>query len=158
MAHQCSGHNLVYNIMYDCCYWLRYTLLAWGITKKQVLYLIILESTHFWVTVSVSPVPSGTSLAAKPAIVHVALQEPKNYKCWLCKSQNHWLDQCRKFASMNQEDRLKAVKENHACFSCLKRAGRDHQASNWSRRRQCTEMYKDSQCKFYHHPLLHPTH
>ena len=49
--------------MYDCCYCLRYTLLAWGITKKQVRYLIILESTHFWVTVSVSPVPSGTSLA-----------------------------------------------------------------------------------------------
>ena len=84
--------------------------------------------------------------AAKPAIAHVAVQEAKNYKCWLCKSQNHWLDQCRKFASMNQEDRLKAVKENHACFSCLKQAGRDHQASNCS------------QCKFYHHPLLHPTH
>ena len=54
--------SVQYIIMYDCCYWLRYTLLAWGITKKQVLYLIILESTHFWVTVSVSPVPSGDSM------------------------------------------------------------------------------------------------
>ena len=55
--------SVQYIIMYDCCYCLRYTLLAGGITKKQVRYLIILESTHFWVTVSVSPVPSGTSLA-----------------------------------------------------------------------------------------------
>ena len=52
--------SVQYIIMYDCCYCLRYTLLAGGITKKQVRYLIILESTHFWVTVSVSPVPSGT--------------------------------------------------------------------------------------------------
>ena len=55
--------SVQYIIMYDCCYCLRYTLLAGGITKKQVRYLIILESTHLWVTVSVSPVPSGTSLA-----------------------------------------------------------------------------------------------
>ena len=55
--------SVQYIIMYYCCYCLRYTLLAGGITRNQVRYLIILESTHFWVTVSVSPVPSGTSMA-----------------------------------------------------------------------------------------------
>ena len=77
------------------------------------------------------------------------------HKCWICKSSSHWTDQCQKFASLNLEDRIKAVKENHACFSCLKRAGRDHRSSNCSRRRQCPEKSNGIQCPYYHHPLLH---
>jgi hypothetical protein len=51
---------------------------------------------------------------------------------------------------------MKVVKENHACFSCLKRAGRDHKVSNCTqRRRQRVEEVDGSQCKYYHHPLLH---
>ena len=57
------------------------------------------------------------------------------HKCWICKNSSHWTDQCQKFASLNLEDRIKAVKENHACFSCLKRAGRDHRSSNCSRKK-----------------------
>ena len=76
-------------------------------------------------------------------------------KCWLCKSSTHWPDQCHKFAALNADDRLKAVKDNHACFSCLKRAGRDHRISNCSRRKQCTEKENGVQCSWYHHPLLH---
>ena len=76
-------------------------------------------------------------------------------KCMLCKEATHWTDQCQKFLAMNPVDRLKSAKENHACFSCLKRAGRSHNMSNCSRRRQCQEMVNGQQCKFYHHPLLH---
>ena len=76
-------------------------------------------------------------------------------KCWLCKSPTHWPDQCQKFAALNADDRLKAVKDNHACFSCLKRAGRDHKTSNSNRRRQCTVKDNGVQCSWYHHPLLH---
>ena len=47
------------------------------------------------------------------------------------------------------------MKENHACLSCLKRAGRDHRSKNCSRGRQCTENSNGSQCPCYHHPLLH---
>jgi len=36
---------------------------------------------------------------------------------------SHWTDQCQKFVSLSLENRIKAVKENYACFSCLKRAG-----------------------------------
>ncbi len=76
-------------------------------------------------------------------------------KCWVCKNSNHFVDQCKKFASMSPSERLQAVKENHACYSCLKRAGRDHRASNCSRRRQCQEKENGNQCKYYHHHLLH---
>lgn len=77
------------------------------------------------------------------------------HKCWICKNSSHWTDQCQKFASLSLENRIKAVKENHACFSCLKRAGRDHRSANCSRRRQCPEKSDGSQCPYYHHPLLH---
>ena len=47
------------------------------------------------------------------------------------------------------------MKDNHACFSCLKRTGKDHRLSSCSRRRQCTEKSNGIQCTYYHHPLLH---
>ena len=78
-------------------------------------------------------------------------------KCWLCHNSSHWTDQCQKFPALSPEMRIKAVKENHACFSCLKRAGRDHRSVNCSRRRQCPEKTNGSQCPYYHHPLLHGT-
>ena len=76
-------------------------------------------------------------------------------KCWICQTSTHWVDQCRKFTSLNPQERLKAAKENHACFSCLKRAGRDHRTTSCSRRRQCPEKLNGIQCTYYHHPLLH---
>ncbi|CAB4004705.1 PREDICTED: uncharacterized protein LOC107337338, partial [Paramuricea clavata] len=78
-------------------------------------------------------------------------------KCWICDNLTHWVDQCEKFKSMSPEERLKTVRENHACFSCLKKAGRDHRASNCSRRKQCTQKISGVQCKYYHHILLHPS-
>ena len=78
-----------------------------------------------------------------------------NHKCWLCKTSTHWTNQCQKFTSMSPSDRFNTVKQNHGCFSCLKRAGRDHNVSNCSRRRQCSESFNGSQCKYFHHPLLH---
>ncbi len=72
------------------------------------------------------------------------------------KSRTHWVDQCEEFNSMSPDEGLKAVRENHACFSCLKKAGRDHRASNCSRRKQCTQKINGLQCKYHHHVLLHP--
>ena len=43
----------------------------------------------------------------------------------------------------------------HACFSSLKKAGKIYNSSNYSRRKQCTEKQNDTQCKYYHHLLLH---
>ena len=36
-----------------------------------------------------------------------------NPKCWVCKSSNHFVDQCRKFSAMNTSEGLQAVKDNH---------------------------------------------
>ena len=56
---------------------------------------------------------------------------------------------------MSPDERMKAVEDSHACFSCLKKAGRVHNSSNCSRRKQSTEKQDDTQCKYYHHPFLH---
>ena len=67
----------------------------------------------------------------------------------------HWIDQCHKFKVISPDDRMKVVKDNHECFSCLKKAGRAHNSSDCSGKNQCTEKEDDTQCKYYHHPLLH---
>ena len=56
---------------------------------------------------------------------------------------------------MSVDDRMKVAKENHVCFSCLKKAGREHRQVNCTRRRQCTKSENGAQCTFTHHPLLH---
>ena len=44
-----------------------------------------------------------------------------NHKCWYCKTSEHWTDQCQRFLALGASNRLKVVKENHGCYSCLKR-------------------------------------
>ena len=78
-----------------------------------------------------------------------------NHRCWLCRNSTHWPDQCPKFAALSIDDRLKKAKENHVCFSCLKRAGRDHRVANCTRRQQCTIEENGAQCNQFHHILLH---
>ncbi|XP_068675312.1 uncharacterized protein [Montipora foliosa] len=78
-----------------------------------------------------------------------------SHRCWICKTQAHWTDECQKFLALNPEERIKIAQENHACFSCLKRAGRDHKLITCSRRKQCTETENGIHCRQYHHPLLH---
>ncbi|XP_068678843.1 uncharacterized protein [Montipora foliosa] len=78
-----------------------------------------------------------------------------SHRCWICKTQAHWTDECQKFLALNPEERIKIAQENHACFSCLKRAGRDNKLITCSRRKRCTETENGIQCRQYHHPLLH---
>ena len=61
------------------------------------------------------------------------------HKCWLCSDSSHWPDQCQKFADMNYDERAKAAKSNRVCFSCPKKAGREHKQANCKRKRQCTK-------------------
>nr|XP_054771128.1 uncharacterized protein LOC129279041 [Lytechinus pictus] len=103
-----------------------------------------------------SSIRNSSSSKQKLASVHHVKALPRTFhKCWLCETSDHWIDQCKKLISMSQPDRLQKMKENHACFSCLKRAGKDHRSSNCNRRRRCSEMVNGEQCKYYHHPLLH---
>ena len=115
-----------------------------------------LEALMSWMTSEMKSRMRATAplRSSKPLNVNqVSAFEEKgtvNHKCWLCKVSTHWTDQCQKFTSMSPSDRLKAVKENHGCFSCLKRAGRDHNVSNCSCRCQCSESFNGSQCKYFH--------
>ena len=104
-----------------------------------------------------APLRTGSS---SHTIHHVAVEsrsenKGSSHKCWICKTQGHWTDECQKFLALNHEDRINLAQENHACFSCLKRAGRYHKITTCSRRKQCTEIENGIQCKQYHHPLLH---
>ena len=95
----------------------------------------------------------------KLGIHHLAGEEAnrtKPHKCWICKSYDHWVDQCHKFTSMTPNERVKIIRGNHAGYTCLKKAGRDHRASNCSRRHPCTEMINNTPCNKNYHPLLHP--
>lgn len=123
-----------------------------------------LQNLMTWMTVEMksrmrATAPLRTTSSAHHAVHHLTKTGEdgnKSIRCWLCKSATHWPDQCQQFAALSQDERLKAAKENHACFSCLKRAGREHRISNCSRRKQCTEVVENgTQCKYYHHPLLH---
>ncbi|CAB4038607.1 PREDICTED: uncharacterized protein LOC107337338 [Paramuricea clavata] len=86
---------------------------------------------------------------------HVGHEEHERHKCWLCKTSTHWVDQCSKLEGMSPENRMKLIRENRACFSCLKKTSKNHKAATCSRRRQCTGKVNGQQCKSYHHPLLH---
>ena len=66
-------------------------------------------------------------------------------KCWLCQTSDHWVDQCQRLISMSPKDRLKAMKDNHACFNM----------TTCSRQRQCSEKYNGIPCTMFHHPRLH---
>ena len=103
-----------------------------------------------------APVRSGVSTRRKVNQINGAIEENKNRnKCWLCRSANHWPDQCQKLAAMTVNERFNVAKENHACFTCLKKAGRDHRQENCSRRKQCNKFENRNQCTLSHHPLLH---
>ena len=82
-------------------------------------------------------------------------QQILQYKCWICKISDHWVDQCKKLTSKTAPVRLKFIKENRACFSCLKRASKTHNMSTCRRRRQCPESINGNRCTYFHHPLLH---
>ena len=85
----------------------------------------------------------------------IGKSKPTWHKCWMCRDSAHWPDQCQKFAALSIEERLKIAKENHVCFGCLKRAGREHRMENCSRRQRCTKQENGTQCEHFHHPLLH---
>ena len=101
------------------------------------------------------------SQSPRSSINHIQQKDPTSMpfrdKCWVCHTSSHWTDHCDKFKGMSSANRFKMVKENHVCFSCLKKAGKGHNVSTCSRRRQCTEMINGLQCKHYHHQLLHFT-
>lgn len=65
-------------------------------------------------------------------------------KCCACKSRAHPLHTCETFKEMSIDDRWSLVKENKACFNCL----RKHQ-------NMPCHLVNCKHCKFNHNTLLH---
>ena len=75
-------------------------------------------------------------------------------QCYVCKGV-HYVDECSRFLAMTPNERWKVVKEQRACFSCLKKS-KGHTVTNCSRKKECTERKHDgTTCKRPHHKLLH---
>ncbi|CAL8114202.1 unnamed protein product [Orchesella dallaii] len=68
--------------------------------------------------------------------------------CMFCGKPNHNLKDCRKFQHKPVPPRVKWVKENRLCFSCLKKG---HSIINCTAKKECGI----DDCKSQHHPLLH---
>jgi hypothetical protein len=68
------------------------------------------------------------SQSPRSSINHIQQKDPTSMpfrdKCWVCHTSSHWTDHCDKFKGMSSANRFKMVKENHVCFSCLKKAGK----------------------------------
>lgn len=64
-------------------------------------------------------------------------------KCWICKTQEYWTDECQTFLALRLEDRKRIAHESHACFShacfsCLQAVcGKDHNLNTCRRRKPC---------------------
>lgn len=104
-----------------------------------------------------APVWSGPQ--SHHAVKSVYTEENKNIrnKCWFYSNSNHWPDQCERYAALSVDECIDAGKSNHVCFSCLKKAGRDHRQANCSRRKLCTKVENKKQSSSFQHPLLHKT-
>ena len=78
-----------------------------------------------WLTVemksrirAVAPMRSNFVGANKSSFSYFAVAEIKKgsfFRCWLCKD-THWIDHCQNFKAMSPDERMKAVKDNHACM------------------------------------------
>ena len=77
----------------------------------------------------------------------------KNH-CYVCKP-NYYVDERPRFQARIQNERWEVVKEQKACFSCLKR-GKGHTTANSLRKEECSERNGDGRtCKKPHHKLLY---
>lgn len=124
-----------------------------------------LQGLMDWMTVEMksrmrATAPLRTGLNNQRLVHHLTANgdgsnKPTWPKCWFCQNSDHWPDQCRNFAALTIDDRLKTANENHVCFGCLKRAGREHRLETCSRRHRCTKWENGAQCEHFHNPLLH---
>ena len=77
----------------------------------------------------------------------------KSKQCYVCQGR-HYIDECQRFRDMTPNERWKIVKEQRACFFCLKR-GKGHAVANCSRKKECGEkLQSGGVCNKPHHKLL----
>ena len=75
----------------------------------------------------------------------------ERYRCWMHNDNSHGVHECTLFTEKTPEERIRLVKENRACWSCLKIG---HKSSFCRSRRRCNE----NDCRGFHNKLLHECH
>ena len=93
----------------------------------------------------------SSSNARSGSVAHVKVNNPDRKtktNCWLCKDASHTIDKCEDFLNKEIIERCQLVKDNNACWSCLKVG---HKSIFCYNRRKCTEVG----CEMSHHILLH---
>ncbi|XP_068745150.1 uncharacterized protein [Montipora capricornis] len=138
---------------------------VWSRDLEREGKIATLQGLMEWMTVEMksrmrATAPLRTGASNSRSVHHVRTEGSVRgnstwHKCWLCHTSAHWPDQCPRFAAMGVDERIKTAKENHVCFGCLKRAGREHRLENCSRKQRCAKTERGEQCQHFHHPLLH---
>lgn len=72
-------------------------------------------------------------------------------RCWIHNSDSHSTQECSVFKQKSADERLQLVKEQRACWSCLKVG---HRSADCRFRKKCDE----DGCTHFHHPVLHECH
>ncbi|KAG1650686.1 hypothetical protein GQR58_027818 [Nymphon striatum] len=98
---------------------------------------------------------SSTGYTTKCSVNLIGADNVRPYRCWICQSNDHWVDQCRTFLGKSVEERRQLLKNGYACYSCLKKCGKGHNWTNCSRRQRCLQVINGERCSQFHHNLLH---
>ena len=71
----------------------------------------------------------------------------KQQKCVIHGTTSHFTSDCKSFLALNPDGKIKVVKENKLCYSCLRTR---HRSSQCRLRNQCPQG-----CERYHHEMLY---
>ena len=94
---------------------------------------------------------NNSTIKVSAELEHQSSGLSKKYSCWLHRSDNHRINECASYLSMGNEERVKLLRENKACWSCLELG---HRSLNCKQRQVCEE----DRCDKYHHRTLHAAH
>lgn len=79
---------------------------------------------------------------------HSAISAPKKTtQCSFCKSEEHYIYQCKQFAKKDYKTRYTFVQNSNLCFNCLI----PNHSAFYCKRTTCCKV-----CQKKHHSLLHP--
>ena len=89
-----------------------------------------------------------SGLAQKKHIFNV-----EDSACWIHKTESHPIQQCNSVINASHEDKLRFLRQNGACFNCLKQG---HIAASCITANQCDKLnHLRQRCGKRHHPYLH---
>ena len=69
-------------------------------------------------------------------------------KCLLHKQADHWASNCKLYLSKPTEEKMKLLKENGACWSCLRKG---HRSLKCRKKKRCSV----NECTKWHHKTHH---